>query len=163
LLQRCLPTRLPPETTHGPGGSDSSASRVSLPPPHPTHPARAPPLLFRTCPARRQQPGESQHGGDGLWGTDGEVPSFLYAMPLGGGRVFLEETCLVARPAMPFATLKRRLERRCRALGIKVRRCKPFPKLCPGAVRSGHGCWAAPAPSADSIRAAGWSLQQPFE
>ena len=48
------------------------------------------------------------------------MPSFLYAMPLGGNRVFLEETCLVARPALPFATLKRRLERRCRALGITV-------------------------------------------
>lgn len=72
--------------------------------------------------ASRQQPGASQHGGDGLWGTEGEVPSFLYAMPLGGGRVFLEETCLVARPALPFATLKRRLERRCKALGITVRR-----------------------------------------
>lgn len=42
-------------------------------------------------------------------------------MPLGGSRVFLEETCLVARPALPFATLKRRLERRCAALGIKAR------------------------------------------
>jgi len=51
-----------------------------------------------------------------------QVPSFLYAMPLGGNRVFLEETCLVARPPMPFATLKRRLERRCKALGIKVGR-----------------------------------------
>lgn len=70
--------------------------------------------------ARRQKPGVSQHGQDGLWGTEGETPSFLYAMPLGGNRVFLEETCLVARPALPFATLKRRLERRCRALGIKV-------------------------------------------
>lgn len=69
---------------------------------------------------RRQKQGKSQHGGNGLWGTEGEVPSFLYAMPLGGNRVFLEETCLVGRPAMPFATLKRRLERRCRALGITV-------------------------------------------
>ena len=64
--------------------------------------------------ARRQKPGMSQHGLDGLWGTDRETPSFLYAMPLGGERVFLEETCLVARPALPFATLKRRLERRWR-------------------------------------------------
>nr|WJE87833.1 lycopene epsilon-cyclase [Chlorella sorokiniana] len=70
--------------------------------------------------ASRQQPGKSQHGSNGLWGTEGEVPSFLYAMPLGGNRVFLEETCLVARPPMPFATLKRRLERRCKALGIKI-------------------------------------------
>ncbi|PSC69034.1 lycopene epsilon chloroplastic [Micractinium conductrix] len=71
--------------------------------------------------ATRQQPGKSQHGFDGLAGTEGEVPSFLYAMPLGGKRVFLEETCLVARPALPFNTLKRRLERRCKALGIQVK------------------------------------------
>ena len=49
------------------------------------------------------------------------MPSFLYAMPVDGGRrVFLEETCLVAKPALPFAVLKRRLERRLDAMGIKV-------------------------------------------
>ena len=48
------------------------------------------------------------------------MPSFLYAMPFGRKRVFLEETCLVARPPLPFDTLKRRLERRLRATGIKV-------------------------------------------
>ena len=32
-----------------------------------------------------------------------------------------QETCLVAKPPLPFAVLKRRLERRCAALGIKVR------------------------------------------
>ncbi len=57
---------------------------------------------------------------DGEWGTAGEVPSFLYAMHLGGNRVFLEETCLVAKPALPFAVLKRRLERRLQAMGIQV-------------------------------------------
>jgi hypothetical protein len=41
-------------------------------------------------------------------------------MPLRPGVVFLEETCLVSRPALPFATLKRRLERRLRAMGVKV-------------------------------------------
>jgi hypothetical protein len=55
------------------------------------------------------QPGNHPNAGEGLWGTSGEVPSFLYAMPLGGNRVFLEETCLVAKPALPFAVLKRRL------------------------------------------------------
>ncbi len=59
---------------------------------------------------------------DGLWGSAGEVPSFLYAMPLQDGRVFLEETCLVARPALPFAVLKRRLERRMASMGIKVKK-----------------------------------------
>ncbi|KFM29055.1 Lycopene epsilon cyclase, chloroplastic [Auxenochlorella protothecoides] len=37
------------------------------------------------------------------------------------GRVFLEETCLVAKPALPFQTLKRRLERRCAALGLEIK------------------------------------------
>lgn len=41
-------------------------------------------------------------------------------MPLQPGRVFLEETCLVTKPALPFAVLKRRLERRLKAMGIKV-------------------------------------------
>ena len=57
---------------------------------------------------------------EGLWGSSEEVPSFLYAMPLGGNRVFLEETCLVAKPALPFRVLKRRLERRMAAVGIKI-------------------------------------------
>ena len=55
-----------------------------------------------------------------MWGSEGEAPSFINAMPLGGKRVVLEETCLVAKPAMPFAVLKRRLERRLKAVGIKV-------------------------------------------
>lgn len=74
--------------------------------------------------APRLRPTAHPNGGDGLWGTEKETPSFLYAMPLGGGRVFLEETCLVARPALPFAALKRRLARRCAALGIQVRPAK---------------------------------------
>ena len=41
-------------------------------------------------------------------------------MPLQSGKVFLEETCLVAKPALPFATLKRRLHRRLSAMGLKV-------------------------------------------
>lgn len=72
--------------------------------------------------ARRLVAGQHPNGGDGLWGTTSEVPSFLYAMPLDdSGRVFLEETCLVAKPALPFAVLKRRLERRCAAAGIKIK------------------------------------------
>ena len=91
-------------------------------------------------------------GGGGLWGTGGEAPSFLYAMPgdeeekgeeeQGGEndrssssstssstasaspstrrRVFLEETCLVARPPLPFSTLRRRLHRRLAAAGVRV-------------------------------------------
>ena len=56
------------------------------------------------------------------WASGGEVPSFLYAMPVEGtSRVFLEETCLVARPVLPFEILKQRLRRRCEALGIEGR------------------------------------------
>lgn len=54
------------------------------------------------------------------------MPSFLYAMQLPNGKVFLEETCLVAKPALPFATLKRRLHRRLNAMGIKVRKPAAF-------------------------------------
>lgn len=57
---------------------------------------------------------------EGEIGTTGEPPSFLYAMPLDDGSVFLEETCLVARPTLPFSALKRRLERRCAAMGIEI-------------------------------------------
>jgi len=71
--------------------------------------------------AQSQQFGKHPNGSQGLWGTEKETPSFLYAMPLGGNRVFLEETCLVAKPALPFAVLKRRLLRRCEALGIKIK------------------------------------------
>lgn len=60
-------------------------------------------------------------------GTTGEAPSFLYAMPLGDGEVFLEETCLVARPTLSFAALKRRLQRRCAAMGIVIEEVRPRP------------------------------------
>ena len=66
------------------------------------------------------QAGKHPAAGEGMWGSGSEAPSFIYAMPLGGKRVFLEETCLVAKPALPFAVLKRRLERRLKAVGIKV-------------------------------------------
>ena len=51
----------------------------------------------------------------------GDVPSFLYAMPLGDGLVFAEETVLVARPAVSFETLEQRLRLRLRSLGIEPR------------------------------------------
>ena len=70
--------------------------------------------------AYRLKDHEHPAAGDGVWGSQQEVPSFLYAMPLQPGRVFLEETCLVTKPALPFAVLKRRLERRLKAMGIKV-------------------------------------------
>jgi len=47
-------------------------------------------------------------------------PSFLYAMPLGRGRLFVEETVLVGRPAVPFPALERRLRLRMLSLGIPM-------------------------------------------
>ncbi|PNH03618.1 Lycopene beta cyclase, chloroplastic/chromoplastic [Tetrabaena socialis] len=48
------------------------------------------------------------------------LPTFLYAMPFSKNRVFLEETSLVSRPALPFPELKERLDARLKWLGIKV-------------------------------------------
>jgi len=50
----------------------------------------------------------------------GEAPTFLYAMDLGDGRFFVEETSLALAPAVPFPLLKRRLERRLAHRGVAV-------------------------------------------
>ncbi len=56
-------------------------------------------------------------------------PTFLYAMDLGGGRFFVEETSLARRPALGFDVLAARLRRRLAAAGavldetIAVERC----------------------------------------
>lgn len=50
------------------------------------------------------------------------TPTFLYAMPFSPTKIFLEETSLVARPAVPFPELKQRLWTRLQHLGIKVGR-----------------------------------------
>ncbi len=52
----------------------------------------------------------------------GGVPTFLYAFPLRDGRLFVEETALAARPALPLDGLEARLRRRLDARGVKVRR-----------------------------------------
>jgi lycopene beta-cyclase len=52
----------------------------------------------------------------------GAAPSFLYAMPLGDGRCFVEETVLVARPVVPPERLERRLAARLAARGLRVHR-----------------------------------------
>lgn len=46
------------------------------------------------------------------------TPTFLYAIPLGGGEVLLEETCLAAAPGLPIAELTARLRRRLLARGV---------------------------------------------
>ncbi|MET7768883.1 lycopene cyclase family protein [Nocardia sp. NPDC005366] len=47
-------------------------------------------------------------------------PSFLYAVPLGGGRMLLEETCLAGRPALTTTVLRNRLVHRLRSRGIEL-------------------------------------------
>jgi lycopene cyclase-like protein len=65
-----------------------------------------------------------------------EPPSFLYAMDLGEGRWFVEETCLAHRPGMPLRMLRDRLQRRLRARGsapgtvLSTERCA-FPMDAP--------------------------------
>ena len=49
-----------------------------------------------------------------------EPPTFLYAMDLGGGRFFVEETSLALAPAVPFEVLKQRLHRRLAHRGVAV-------------------------------------------
>jgi Lycopene cyclase protein len=84
---------------------------------------------------------------DGELGTTGEAPSFLYAMPLDDGTVFLEETCLVARPTLPFSTLQRRLLRRCEAMGIEVEEVRRSVCMC-----AGHQAAAGAPASASACR-----------
>lgn len=50
------------------------------------------------------------------------VPSFLYALPLASNLVFLEETSLAARPAVPLELLRSRLYKRLAHLGIHASR-----------------------------------------
>ncbi len=45
-------------------------------------------------------------------------PTFLYVVPLGGGRVLLEETSLARRPGLPMSTLRRRLYARLAHHGV---------------------------------------------
>ncbi|MHA6523500.1 lycopene cyclase family protein [Tessaracoccus sp. G1721] len=55
------------------------------------------------------------------WSADAEptgTPSFLYAIPLGQGRMLLEETCLAAAPGLPIDELKARLRRRLVSRGV---------------------------------------------
>ena len=49
-----------------------------------------------------------------------EPPTFLYAMDLGQGRFFVEETSLALAPPVPYATLKQRLERRLAHRGVAI-------------------------------------------
>ena len=60
----------------------------------------------------------SDHLGDGE--GQGGAPTFLYAMDLGHGLFFAEETSLALAPPVPFEVLKDRLHRRLAHGGIQV-------------------------------------------
>lgn len=49
-----------------------------------------------------------------------KAPTFMYAMPLEGNKIFFEETSLVARPAVSFQECKDRCFARLKHLGIEV-------------------------------------------
>lgn len=51
-----------------------------------------------------------------------DAPTFMYAMPLEGNKIFFEETSLVARPALSFQECKDRCFRRLEHLGVQVTR-----------------------------------------
>jgi lycopene cyclase-like protein len=50
-----------------------------------------------------------------------DPPSFLYALPRDGRRVFVEETALAARPLVSIDLLERRLRERLARLGVEIR------------------------------------------
>ncbi|MFR9750121.1 lycopene cyclase family protein [Nocardia sp. 004] len=59
------------------------------------------------------------------WRADNGAPadaarSFLYAVPLGDGRMLLEETCLAGKPALSGTCLRARLRHRLRSRGIRL-------------------------------------------
>lgn len=60
--------------------------------------------------------------GPGAPPTPGNIPTFLYAMRLPGGRVFLEETVLAARPAVDLSILQARLRHRLQHHGAQLGR-----------------------------------------
>ena len=49
-----------------------------------------------------------------------QPPTFLYAMDLGGGRFFVEETSLALAPPVPYDALRQRLQRRLAHRGVQV-------------------------------------------
>jgi lycopene cyclase-like protein len=49
---------------------------------------------------------------------DDDPPSFLYVLPVSSERLFVEETSLAHRPAVPFDMLQNRLEARLQSLGL---------------------------------------------
>ncbi|CAI7909931.1 unnamed protein product, partial [Closterium sp. NIES-54] len=79
-----------------------------------SHPFELDQMVFMDWRDSHLAPGTPMHK------SNADLPTFLYAMPLSPTTVFLEETSLVARPAVAFDEIQRRLEKRLAHLGIKV-------------------------------------------
>ncbi len=61
--------------------------------------------------------------------TSGEPGSFLYAVPVGDGRVLLEETCLTGLPPLAISVLRARLEARLAAHGLRLTGREPVERV----------------------------------
>ncbi|MGW5051661.1 lycopene cyclase family protein [Actinokineospora sp. NPDC004072] len=95
------------------------------------------------------------------WDTADGLATFLYAVPLPGGRTLVEETSLAARPGVPADVLRARLARRLAAAGItapddaRTERVR-FPLDLP--VRTGTGPVAFGSAAAMVHPATGYSV-----
>ncbi|MBU6230246.1 MAG: lycopene cyclase family protein [Cyanobacteria bacterium REEB459] len=77
---------------------------------------------FSRPPIAPQQMVLMDYGDDHLSPADRQhPPTFLYAMDLGDGVYFVEETSLAYSPAVPIATLEQRLYQRLQQQGIEVK------------------------------------------
>lgn len=61
---------------------------------------------------------------------DGGPPGFLYVVPRGGDRVFVEETVLAADPPFPIERLRERLAARLAATGVQYERIDAHEERC---------------------------------
>ena len=91
----------------------------------------------------------------------GEPATFLYAVPVPGGRVLFEETCLARRPGLEFAELRERLHARLGPLDGPVERVR-FPVDVPPPSRSARGAIRFGAAGGLVHPATGFSLADTF-
>src|SRR5699024_10354968 len=61
--------------------------------------------------------------------TPGGPGSFLYAVPVGDGRILLEETCLTGLPPLAVGVLRARLEARLAAHGLRLTGREPVERV----------------------------------
>ena len=87
------------------------------------------------------------------------TPTFLYAIPLGGGEVLLEETCLAAAPGLPIAELRARLRTRLVSRGVAESAVEhPLSREVVRIPMRGRGWSAAPGTTAIGTAGRGGNL-----